>query len=174
MAYATVVGLPVAVGLSIATATLTALVGVALGLAAVLRLGFVADFISAPVLTGFKAGIGLVIVLDQIPKLLGLHIAKRGFFQDALSLVQHVPEASLLTVAVGLATLAVLVGLDRLRPHSPAPLVAVGGAIAASWYFGLSELGVSAVGAVPRGVPPLTLPDLALCGSSFPARSESR
>ena len=49
-------------------------------LAAVLRLGFVAKFISAPVLTGFKAGIGLVIVLDQVPKLLGVHIVKQGFF----------------------------------------------------------------------------------------------
>ena len=55
-----------------ATATLTVLVGVALLLARLLRLGFVADFISAPVLTGFKAGIGLVIVLDQVPKLLGI------------------------------------------------------------------------------------------------------
>nr|MCU0966814.1 SulP family inorganic anion transporter [Burkholderiaceae bacterium] len=59
-----------------ATATLVALVGVMLVLAAVLRLGFVANFISTPVLTGFKAGIGLVIVLDQVPKLLGIHITK--------------------------------------------------------------------------------------------------
>ena len=65
--------------LLVAVATLSALVGVALILAAALRLGFVANFISAPVLTGFKAGIGLVIVLDQVPKLLGVHIAKAGF-----------------------------------------------------------------------------------------------
>ena len=65
-----------------ATATLTALVGVMLVLARLMRLGFVADFISAPVLTGFKAGIGLVIVLDQVPKLLGTHITKQGFFPD--------------------------------------------------------------------------------------------
>ena len=50
-----------------------------------LRLGFVANFISTPVLTGFKAGIGLVIVLDQVPKLLGIHITKQGFFRDLLS-----------------------------------------------------------------------------------------
>ena len=74
-----------------AAATLTALVGVMLLLASVLRLGFVANFISTPVLTGFKAGIGLVIVLDQVPKLLGLHITKQGFFHDVLSLVQHLP-----------------------------------------------------------------------------------
>src|SRR4029434_4900759 len=64
------------------TATLTAMVGAMLILARLMRLGFVANFISAPVLTGFKAGIGLVIVLDQLPKLLGIHIAKQGFFRD--------------------------------------------------------------------------------------------
>src|SRR5678816_1396756 len=63
-----------------ATATLTALVGAILLLARVMRLGFVANFMSTPVLTGFKAGIGLVIVLDQVPKLLGIHFAKQGFF----------------------------------------------------------------------------------------------
>ena len=65
--------------LVIATATLTALVGTILLLARLLRLGFVANFISTPVLTGFKAGIGCVIVLDQLPKLLGIHITKQGF-----------------------------------------------------------------------------------------------
>ena len=126
-----------------ATATLAALVGAMLMLARLLRLGFVANFISTPVLTGFKAGIGLVIVLDQVPKLLGVHIAKQGFFRDLLSVAQHVPETSLLTLAVAAATLAVLVGMERLWPHSPAPLVAVGGAIAASWFFGLQARGVS-------------------------------
>ncbi len=89
-----------------ATATLTALVGAMLLLARLMRLGFVANFISAPVLTGFKAGIGLVIVLDQVPKLLGIHIAKQGFFHDVLSVAQHVPETSLLTLAVAAATFA--------------------------------------------------------------------
>jgi SulP family sulfate permease len=154
--------------LVVATATLTALVGILLLLAGVLRLGFVADFISAPVLTGFKAGIGLVIVLDQVPKLLGVHIAKQGFFQDLLTLARHVPETSLLTLAVGAATLLVLVGMDRLWPHSPAPLLAVAGSIAASWFFGLPERGVSTVGLVPQGLPSLTLPDLALVRQLIP------
>ena len=60
--------------------------------AAVLRLGFVADFISDPVLTGFKSGIGLVIVVDQIPKLLGVHIEKTGFFRDLLAIARELPE----------------------------------------------------------------------------------
>jgi high affinity sulfate transporter 1 len=144
------------------TATLAALVGVMLLLARVLRLGFVANFISTPVLTGFKAGIGLVIVMDQLPKLLGVHITKQGFFADVLSLVQHLPDTSLMTLAVALATFAVLIGMDRLWPHSPAPLVAVAGGITASWFFGLEAAGVSTVGLIPKGFPSLTLPDLAL------------
>jgi len=152
-----------------ATATLTALVGAMLLLARIARLGFVADFISAPVLTGFKAGIGLVIVLDQLPKLLGTHITKHGFFPDLLSVAQHVPETSLLTLGVALATLVVLVGMDRLWPASPAPLVAVGLGIAASSFLGLQALGVSIVGKIPQGLPSITLPDLSMIIQLAPA-----
>lgn len=151
-----------------ATATLTALVGGMLLLARLMRLGFVANFISAPVLTGFKAGIGLVIVLDQAPKLLGVHITKLGFFRDLLGVVQHLPDTSLITLAVAAATFAVLIGMERLRPHSPASLVAVGGAIAASWLFGLHALGVSTVGVIPRGLPNLSIPDLSLVAELSP------
>jgi high affinity sulfate transporter 1 len=151
-----------------AAATLTAMVGVFLMLAAALRLGFVANFISTPVLTGFKAGIGLVIVLDQLPKLLGIHIEKAGFFRDILSVVHHLPETSLLTLAVAVATLLVLVGMERLWPRAPAPLVAVGGAIAASWLFGLQAKGVSIVGLIPQGFPSLTMPDVSLVAQLAP------
>jgi high affinity sulfate transporter 1 len=154
--------------LAAATATLTLLVGLMLLAARLLRLGFVANFISAPVLTGFKAGIGLVIVLDQVPKLLGLHIDKQGFFRDALSVVAHLPQTSLATLAVAAATFAVLIGMERRWPHSPAPLVAVGGAIAASWLFGLQAMGVSTVGLIPQGLPAPTLPDLALAADLAP------
>jgi len=151
-----------------ATATLAALVGAMLVLARLMKLGFVANFISTPVLTGFKAGIGLVIVLDQVPKLLGIHVTKQGFFADLLSVVHHVPDTSLLTLAVAAATFAVLIGMERLWPHSPAPLVAVGGGIAASWFFGLQAAGVSTVGLIPQGFPSLTLPDLALIEQLVP------
>ena len=151
-----------------ATATLSALVGMMLLLARLMRLGFVANFISTPVLTGFKAGIGLVIVLDQVPKLFGLHIDKQGFFRDVVSVTHHLPETSLITLAVAAATFAVLIGMERMKPHSPAPLVAVGGAIAASWYFGLKALGVSTVGLIPQGFPALTLPDLGMVADLAP------
>ena len=151
-----------------ATATLAALVGAILLLARLMKLGFVANFISTPVLIGFKAGIGLVIVLDQVPKLLGIHITKQGFFPDVLSVLHQVPDTSLLTLAVAAATFAVLIGMERLWPHSPAPLVAVGGGIAASWFLGLKALGVSTVGLIPQGLPSLTLPDLALVEQLVP------
>jgi high affinity sulfate transporter 1 len=151
-----------------ATASLAGLVGVMLLLARLMRLGFVANFISTPVLTGFKAGIGLVIVLDQVPKLLGVHIAKQGFFRDVLGIVQHIPDTSLMTLAVAAATLLVLIGMERLLPHSPAPLVAVGGGIAAAWLLGLQARGVSTVGLIPPGLPSLTLPDLGLVEQLVP------
>ena len=151
-----------------ATATLTLLAGVALLLARALRLGFLANFISAPVLTGFKAGIGLVIVLDQVPKLLGIHFGKEGFFRDLFAVVQHLPQASMVTVVVGAATFAVLIGMERVRPHSAAPLLAVAGGIAAAWLFGLETLGVSLVGVIPQGLPSITLPDLSLVADLAP------
>jgi len=151
-----------------ATAALTALVGVMLMVAGALRLGFVANFISTPVLTGFKAGIGLVIVLDQVPKVLGIHITKAGFFRDLFQVAHHIPETSLIVLAVAAATFAVLIGMERLWPHSPAPLVAVGGAIAASWFFGLEARGVSIVGMIPQGLPALTMPDVSLLEQLVP------
>ncbi len=155
-------------GLVVATATLTALTGVLLVAASVLRLGFVANFISAPVLTGFKAGIGLVIVLDQVPKLFGIHITKDGFFRDVLSVAQHLPESSVLTLAIGGVALIVLLAMERLWPHSPAPLAVVGAGIAVSWLVGLSAGGVATVGHIPQALPSLTLPDLGLVMQLLP------
>src|SRR5213075_1760159 len=80
-----------ALSLAAACATLSLLVGGILVAASVLRLGFVANFISEPVLTGFKAGIGLVIVLDQVPKLLGIHFQKGSFFHNIAEIVQSIP-----------------------------------------------------------------------------------
>ncbi|MEW9858271.1 SulP family inorganic anion transporter [Pseudomonas putida] len=151
-----------------ATATLTAMVGTMLLLARLIRLGFLANFISSPVLSGFKAGVGLVIVLDQVPKLLGIHIAKQGFFLDLLNIVHHVPRSSLITIAVAAAAFLILIAMERAWPHSPAPLVVVAGSIAASWYFGLQALGVSTVGLIPAGLPPITLPDLTLVEQMIP------
>lgn len=155
--------------LAVAAATLSVMAGAVLILATALRLGFVANFISEPVLTGFKTGIGLVIVVDQVPKLLGIHIEKAGFFRDLLAIVQHVPQASLVTVLVSAAILALIFGLERFLPKWPAPLVAVGAAILCSALFGLQAAGVATVGEVSRGLPSFTWPQLQLVTQLWPA-----
>lgn len=155
--------------LATAAATLTLLTGVILVLASVLKLGFVANFISEPVLVGFKAGIGIVIVVDQLPKLLGIHIQKGGFFENLLSIVQASPETSVPTLAVGAITVLVLVAMEHFTPRAPAPLIAVAGGIAAMKFLGLERYGVSAVGTVPTGLPPFTAPSLHLLVQLWPA-----
>lgn len=150
------------------TATLALLVGVILFAASLLRLGFVADFISEPVLIGFKAGIGLVIVLDQIPKLLGVHFDKGGFFHNLVATVKAVPEASPTTVAVGLLTILLLLGVERFIPRAPAPLVAVAAGIAAMSFFNLGAFGVETIGRVPQGLPSWIVPDLSLIPVLWP------
>jgi high affinity sulfate transporter 1 len=152
-----------------ALATLTLLVGILLALGALLRLGFLANFISEPVLIGFKAGIGFVIIVDQLPKLFGAHYPKGTFGQNLLSLVQSLPETSLVTLAVGLLTVALLAGLERFTPRLPAPLVAVGAGIAAMAFLGLGAAGVETVGQIPRGLPGLQWPDVSLAAALWPA-----
>jgi high affinity sulfate transporter 1 len=151
-----------------ATVTVTALVGVILVLASALRLGFLANFISEPVLVGFKAGIAIVIVVDQIPKLLGIHFAKGSFFHNLLAIVQGIPHASMATIVVGVATAAALLAFERFTPRLPAPLVVVAVAIAAVSVLGLRAQGVETVGHVPTGLPSLTMPDLDLVELLWP------
>jgi high affinity sulfate transporter 1 len=150
-------------------ATLTLMVGAILGVAAALRLGFLANFISEPVLIGFKAGIGLVIILDQVPKLLGIHFPKGTFLHNVLAIVQGLPGTLMAALTVSVLTILLLIALERLVPRAPAPLVAVGAGIAAMVWLDLGTLGVEAVGEIPRGLPRLTLPDLSLVAELWPA-----
>lgn len=155
--------------LLLAAATLAVMVGLVLLAAWVLRLGFVANFISEPVLVGFKSGIGFVIVVDQLPKLLGLHIEKTGFLRDTFAILAHLPQTSLVTLAVSAAIVAVIFGLERFALRVPAPLVAVAAAVAASALLDLPAHGVATVGAVPTGLPSVTWPDVALVQALWPA-----
>jgi sulfate permease, SulP family len=151
-----------------ATVTLTFLVGAILILACLLRLGFVANFISQPVLIGFKAGIGVVIVLDQIPKLTGVHISKGTFLHNLLSTIQSVPETKLITLAFGVCVILLLVGIEHFAPKAPAPLFAVAGGIASAYFLHLNAHGVDLVGHIPRGLPSFTAPSLALVAELWP------
>ena len=149
--------------------TLAFMVGALLVLASLLRLGFLANFISEPVLIGFKAGIGVVIVADQVPRLLGIHFEKGGFFENLFAIVRHLDETSSVTLAAAAGTLAIMAVLPRLTPKVPAPLVAVGAAIAASAVLRLGEAGVSLVGAIPPGLPVPVPPDASRVAQMWPA-----
>ena len=151
-----------------ASAMLTLLVGAALVLASLLRLGFVANFISEPVLIGFKAGIGLVIVADQVPKVLGLHLPRGSFVQDLLGILGGLSHTSATTLVVGLVMIALLVGIERFFPRVPAPLVAVAAGIAGAALLGLQAHGVKLVGHIPKGLPSFTLPDFSLAAQLWP------
>jgi high affinity sulfate transporter 1 len=151
-----------AASLMSATATLTLLVGAGLILASFLRLGFVANFISEPVLIGFKAGIGLVIVLDQIPKLMGVHFTKGNFGHNLYSIFQSIPNTSVSTLIFAAVMILLLIGLEHFIPKAPAPLVVVAAAIAAVSLLGVQEHGLELVGHIPRGLPSFMLPDLSL------------
>jgi len=152
-----------------ASATLSLLVGAFLLLAGLFRLGVVANLISAPVLTGFKAGVGLIIVLDQLPKLLGIHITKAGFFKDIWSIVTHLPETSLPTLILAVVMLGLMLGLEHFAPKVPAPLVTVAIGIAAAAFAGLDSAGIALVGKVEAGLPSFALPDLSLLAQLWPA-----
>jgi high affinity sulfate transporter 1 len=151
-----------------AASTLALLVGVVLLLAGFLRLGFLANFISDPVLTGFKAGIGLVILIDQVPKLLGVQIERGGFFHKVVSTLKEAPQANRGTVILAAAMLAILFGMKRFLPRVPAPLVAVVLGIAAAGFLGLKGFGIALTGQIPAGIPKPAVPDFSLMRSLWP------
>jgi SulP family sulfate permease len=151
-----------------ATAMLALMVGTVLMLASLLRLGFIANFISEPVLIGFKAGIGIVIVLDQLPKILGIHFLRGTFSHNLLSILRGIPETSLPTLTVGLIMIALLVGLERFIPRSPAPLIAVALGILGVRLLGLHAYGVELVGRIPQGLPSIIIPEFSLAQALWP------
>ncbi len=146
----------------IAASTLALLVGVFLLLASLLRLGFIANFISIPALVGFKAGIGLVIFVGQLGKVVGISVPKGSLLNMVLNVVSNFPSWHLPTILVSLLMLGILLVLPRLLPRLSAPLVTVAAGIIASAVLGLGEAGVAMVGQIPPGFPTLRLPDLAL------------
>ena len=151
-----------------ATATLALLVGAFLILAGLLRLGVLANLISQPVLTGFKAGVGVVIFVGQLAKVMGVSIEKAPFLETVLALLQSLDEIHWATFSVALVTLAVLIFLPRVTRRVPAYLVAVLLGIGASALLNLEARGVALVGDVPSGLPALTVPDPALISQLWP------
>jgi sulfate permease, SulP family len=153
-----------------AASTLAVLVGGLLLLAGVLRLGFMADFISAPVLAGFKAGTGLLIAAGQLGKVLGVPQEGDSFFAKVGSAVSHLDQISWPTAGLAAGSIAILLGLRRWAPRSvPGPLIVVALGILLALVTGLADRGVALVGEIPPGLPELAPPDLAMVAGLLPA-----
>ena len=152
----------------VAAGTLAVLVGLLLILAGIFRLGFLANFISAPVLAGFKAGIGVVIAVGQIGKALGFSVPKGGFVETVLETIRSLDEAKGGAILVALLVLAILVWLPRFKRRVPAALVAVAAAIMAASILNWAGAEVKLVGDIPAGLPSFQLPDVNLLRALLP------
>ncbi|MGH6634960.1 MAG: SulP family inorganic anion transporter [Gammaproteobacteria bacterium] len=141
--------------LSVVLAVLTGLACIAGGF---FRLGFLADFLSKPILIGYL-GIALSIILGQIGKVFGFSIESGGIIPRLIEFAGKLPQTHLPTLAVGAVARAVVLGVRRFFPRLPSPLLAVMVAVALVKGLRLDDLGVAIVGEVPAGLPELRLPD---------------
>jgi sulfate permease, SulP family len=140
------------------TATLAIATGLAALLAGILRLGFLANFISQPVMKGFIIGLALTIIVGQLPKLFDVKKGSGDFFEQLWALITKLDQASAVTLLVGLVSLALVLGLKRLAPVIPGSLIAVAFGVAAVKLFDLDQHGVAIVGPIESGLPSLGLP----------------
>jgi high affinity sulfate transporter 1 len=142
------------------TATLAITTGILALAAGLARLGFLANFISEPVLKGFIVGLALTIIIGQVPKLLGIEKGSGDFFEQLWDVITRLGDSQWQTVIVGLLSLAVVLVLRRVAPIVPAPLVAVALGILAVYALNLQHHGVKIVGHIDSGLPSFGLPSV--------------
>ena len=145
------------VALAAAAALIT---GVVLIIARIVRLGFLADFLSRSVLIGFLTGVGIQVAMGQVGGMLGVPSGTGGTIEKFLGTLANIGETSVTTLAVSLSVLTIIVGCRKINNHIPGALIAVVGSIVVSWWWDLSSHGVSTLGPVPSGLPQFGLPDV--------------
>ncbi len=143
-------------------AALAVLTGVVLLGAGLLRLGFISEFLARPVLVGFISGIGVVIIVSQVPKLLGLQVESGNVPETIWRLLGSLDELGWLTPLVGIASLVSLLVLRRIAPMVPWALVVAVVAVALSRAFDLAAEGVAVISDVPAGLPTPSIPAVGL------------
>ncbi len=143
-------------------AGLALLVGAFSLIASVTRLGFVADFLSKPILIGYINGLALSVIAGQLSKLFGVPITSGDFFRQIAELVTKLPQTNLATLAIGVSVLVFIVVLRRVAPRVPGPLIAVAGATVVSSVFQLDAHGVATIGYIPPGLPTPGIPAVSL------------
>ena len=129
---------------------------------AVLRMGWIAQFLSRAVVTGFLFGAAVDVVIGELPKLTGTDASGSNPLAELRSWFGSLDDTHLPTLVVGLISLTVVFGLRRVAPKVPGALVLVVGGLLASYLLDLGERGVALVGTVPRGLPDVEVPDVQL------------
>ena len=152
-------------------AQLVAAIALATGLLflalALLKMGWIARFLSKAVITGFLAGAAIDVVIGELPKLSGTSAEGDSAWRELGSWLSSLGDAHGTTVLVGVVALAVILGLRRVAPAVPGALVLVAGGLLASYLFDLGAHGVALVGDVPSGLPAPLLPDLDLVSEHY-------
>ncbi|MFZ0240014.1 MAG: SulP family inorganic anion transporter [Desulfobacterales bacterium] len=139
-------------------ALLVGVIQIGMGLA---RVGALLNFVSHAVLLGFTAGAAVLIAFKQLPGLLGIKVAKTSvFYEHLFNIVTHLHQTGVITLLLGIITIAVILGVKYIRPNWPGTLIAmvlVGTLVS---VFGLDQRGIDVVGVVPRSLPPLSVPEI--------------
>jgi len=139
---------------------LAVLVGVLVGLVGVLRLGWIAEFLSTPIITGFLAGVAVIIVIHQLPDLLGLPSTSGSSLQRVSAVLSHLSQVNGATVGIGVGVFSVIALAQRLSPRLPGAFVGLLGAGVLVAVLGRATHGVAVLGAVAHGAPHVGLPGL--------------
>lgn len=148
--------------LAILAGVLAILMGLICILGSFLRLGFMADFLAKPVITGFMHGLAVVIAVGQLPKLLGVPGGGETAAAQFMTVFRNLAGTHVLTLAIGVASVATILCFRRWLPRIPGQIVVVIGAILAVDFFSLDRAGVAVVGSVPQGLPRIQVPIVSL------------
>ncbi len=146
---------------------LALLCGALLLTALLLKLGFLANFLSRTVLIGFLTGVGIQVALGQISSMLGIHGARHGPFHQLLYDWQQIDSVQPYALTLSVAVVLFVIGARRISRRFPAPLIAVVLAIFISWVLDLDQKGVAIIGTIPGGLPDIALPQVEWSWSLF-------
>jgi high affinity sulfate transporter 1 len=136
-------------------------------LLAIFRMGWISQFLSKAVITGFLFGAAIEVVVGELPKITGTEIEGSNTWQKLGSWLGSLSDTDTLTLFVGVVSLVLIFGLKFAAPRVPGALVLVGAGLLASVIFDLGNEGVALIGDVPRGLPSLALPDLEFVIDNF-------
>jgi SulP family sulfate permease len=153
---------PLAMGDSVRYAVLAGALALFVGLICLLagrfRLGFVSDFFSKPILTGYITGTSIVVIISQLGKMFGISLSSVEISDKFFELISKLDQTHMLTLAFGIITLIILFCIRIFAPRLPGPLIVVVGAIIVSTVFHLEEFGIAIVGDIASGLPEMHIP----------------